>query len=391
MKKSAGRKHLGSLFVLFSIFLGLSACMPLEREANNQTNEKAKILSEDTPINLPEHISYQVSDHISVDAQISYPKSHKDYTLDRILLKRQLFQLKDIVKIWGDCNQSKWTGKQKVSDVTLENGEKTYQYYAKYKKDQEFIGNSVYFLYNSHDLEKGTALIGQANYRTVNGLSFATNTNLDFKTIDEAEKDIKSKIKQFGINDILEDRIQYTVTLQGLKKAAAARGDSYKDYMESCDLNNITLEKNDEMYQFIYRQGFKEIPFMPYPVSSAETENIYSDIESGIYVLYGQKGISFFQASNMYDFHGTKGTETILAPGKLLDIFCSDQEKNLINQHLIVKEIKIAYLPKLKDRNQLLFEATPVWCFVYEMEQKDTDEPYIDVAIYDALNGRKCE
>lgn len=391
MRKGLVKSGLVSAAMLFTI-TGLSGCMSLEDDKNRETSDVSQVLYEDTPENLPEHIAYKVTDDISVDAEIHFPDSYKQYAIPNIQLRRHLFEVKDVVDQWGNyCNET-WKGKEKVSDDLLENGEPLQSLNATYANGGRCHTRSSYFSYCGNYLEKGISLIGQPNYQTRNGLEYATNEDLSFATVQEAEQQIRDMMENLGIQNVLEERTQYTATMEGLQKAADAYGDQYQSYMsDTCGVENTKIEKKDELYQFIFSQGYDGIPYLEYPVAEEESGTIYSYSYGNIDVWYGQKGIDFFETMGVFDFVKKEETaQTLLAPGKILDLFFDEKQQQLDNEKLKVIAIKLEYLPKLKDGQTLLFEAVPVWCILYEETPEDFDTA-VRCAVYEAVDGRECE
>ena len=121
-----------------------------------------------------------------------------------------------------------------------------------------------------------------------------------------------------------------------------------------------------------------------------ETGSIWSSLCSDINVRYGENGIDRMDVGNIYEYIEDGEKVKILEPGKVLDQFLTDKERDLNVNSVSIKYIAIEYLPYVEDGKQMVFKAVPVWKIAYEEIREGMDSANTLVAFYNGQTGRKC-
>lgn len=385
------KRKIISICLSITFIFCLSGCMELEESREQVVMDDAtKCLYEETAEGLPEHLTAQLSDKVELDADIIYPEQFSNYEISEIQLKRHIFQVEDVANVFSKYMNSKWEGEIKESEDLLENGKTVQRLNAKYENGADCFAKSFCLWFDGNFLEKGSSLIGYDDYLTQQGLEYATQEDLDFKSVADAEKDIRSVLDELGIPDVMDTYMEYTATEEGLKKAASSYGSDLADYLVGLEIENVKVEKNDEMYQFVFRQGKHGIAYTGDAVLGEETGSIWSSLCSDINVRYGENGIDRMDVGNIYEYIEDGEKVKILEPGKVLDQFLTDKERDLNVNSVSIKYIAIEYLPYVEDGKQMVFKAVPVWKIAYEEIREGMDSANTLVAFYNGQTGRKC-
>lgn len=154
------RKRLHSILCLTSVCLIAialgGACAPLEKESTQpeSNGQNAIAVYEGVmPNELPEHITAELKEGVTIDATLDVSKELTDYRLKKVVLTRHIFEGKNEVERFlaeqGNLVVKERRSSQK-EDEHLENG-KAMEVYTAELEDGWVQCRDLYFIFSHHD------------------------------------------------------------------------------------------------------------------------------------------------------------------------------------------------------------------------------------------------
>lgn len=374
----------------------LSGCMSVtkgEQEKNSSWESQIEALKNDAPGKEGGRIEGQASEEITFQAEVKIPSDMQEYKVTKLRMKRHRYDRERVKKAWEEyCKGQKVIKEHNRSDTDeyLENGEEEQSYEMEFADGTSvMIRDSRILVSNGEKTDKRNALISLSEYGNSFGLEYASQRDLDFISVKEADKIIRDLYKKCGIDNILEYKEYYTAGIEELEKAKEALGEEYEKWTAP-ELKNPEVTKEDEMYWFAYYQGYEEIPFVTYSMKEEETKSgITSGVEHNLHVCYGRDGIVNFDGVPSYKVEQCLEKEDILSLGEISDLFVQEKNKDILTVDLRVNGIELAYLPVLVDGSNFIYETVPLWCVLYERYDETFKHDVEEYVIYDARDGRR--
>lgn len=392
MKK---RKH-WSIVCICMVICVITSCKSVEKERTTvDTWDKILLeLKEQTPDEVEKELKQKVSNKISLDAEIMIPDTVKEYMVSDITVTRHLLDYEFIAEYWKSYLDELEIEEEVsgIADESIEDDRKLNVHNVVYKNGSYITSREHYFSMAREDiLKKRTAIIAPLGYEDDRGLEYATKEDLDFKTIEEVDKELREMLTTFGVTNLVRENICYTASVENLKKAAEAQGEEYTNQMELIGLTDTSITKEDEMYWLEYLQGYNEIPFIRYTVEESVTGTFWGKVSNSIYVCYGAEGIASITSGNFYDFKEEKEEKEIWSVGAVLEKFIEQKESDLKTKKVKVTSVELSYLPIVSQGDKLEFDCVPVWAVAYKERTKENSLYTENVVIYDARDGKIYE
>ena len=390
-----------SLLVILSIICLLAGCMSVEVSQNDLTGMDSVLeqLSAEEPGKLPEHISETLEEDIIVDADVCYAQSLEEYKVNTFTLKRHLFDVDQVVEFWKNYEGEKTVveGEKTVANDVLEDGKERMAWNVVYSDGTECSTREMHFFYRNEYLEKDHNVIMYASELDTRNLKYTSKKDLDFKSMESVEEEAKSIVNRFGITDIMEPCVKYSVSMEDLQNVFDSYGDQISNKMKEWGFEeeDKIIDQNDEMYRFAFYQGYYGIPLIQYPVAGENTGTFYSEFIDPIALSYGRQGMASFSVGHVYDFHEEKDKIDILLLSQIFEKFYNKIKMSDLRgpeHRFIIKKISLQYLPKVENPEELLFRVTPVWCVQYVLEETQNGREAANRAVvYDAVTGAEYE
>ena len=375
------------------IICTLAGCKSVEKERTTADTweETLTCLKEEAPEQLGKQLKTKVSDKISIDAPIMIPNTMKEYMVSDITVTRHMFDYEFVAEYWKSCLKELEIEEEvsRTSDDLLEDGSNPKLHNVVYKDGSYISSREHTFSMSREDmLEKRSAIIAPLGLGSNYGLEYATQEDLDFKTIEEADKELREMLETFGVTNLVEENICYAASVENLKKAADAQEEECTHRMKVMEITDTSISKEDEMYWFEYMQGYNEIPFVRYGVEESVTGSFWGRIEDGICICYGAGGIASIEAGNFYDFKEAKEEKEIWTVGAILEKFVKQKESDLNAKKVKVTSIELSYLPIVSNEEKMEFDCVPVWAVVYKEWNEESSLESESVVIYSARDGK---
>lgn len=374
--------------------LFLTGCDPMNPEIADDlalTESNLEPIAKSSPQQLNHHIKVELTDYISVDAELYGLTQLEQYKVPDIIVREHHFELEkvfdklcDVVGVKRDDNVKI----EKGSD-TLVNGESvecisqdfpngmlavltTYIMLSKEwnSKLDYMIETHPTIFYNKYDLK-------------------TMDQELSFARIEDCEQQARSLCEEFGI-DILQERTCYSYSVDLLNQIK----NNIENYEEIAESNSFDpeVEKKDEMYIFEFMQGYNEIPIL----SNDVNDEIADVCVPGCYcdVAYTVDGLKSFNTGQIYDVLDVDEEHEILSLDKILKIYREDMQKKYGNKDIVVGEIGLNYRLNLKDKDKVEMVGTPVWYIVYECMIENSGGYEYNAqkkCVYDAVTGENYD
>lgn len=226
-----------------------------------------------------------------------------------------------------------------------------------------------YFVYVSN------AFRIQQSYSDYNADKYSLDTDLKFKTRQEAFDDIKGKLNNMGIS-VGEEYSCYALDYETMKEeeyATDINGD------EATDTYKGEWTEDDDAYYFLINQEYEDIPlyhvfYDAFPLAIEEN--------SPIQVLYNKDGIQFLQIERMFNINKLSGTYELKSFDDVAEVIQNKYGMLLGNSTYEVTTAKMYYMADKQADDQ--YRVIPVWIF-------NTVEESTGKVLQDIVNAETLE
>ena len=389
--------------ILLCCMVLLSGCKPLHAEVEVEDVWASLLASlrEREPNKVDEHITCQVSDKFSIDADVILPDEMETYEAGKLTMHRHLFEESDrerLAKIlaeecgWTDPDM--WKLKVRQSDDVLENGKnETISNNIKEMNGGIFIRDTIlsaedYDFYAQY-WGWGLGLYGDTvGPEDENYMAWMLETEeLDFATAEETEKKAQALMEKVGVEASC-DSIVYSCTQEAVQRAA---DEVIAFWHEEAGLLDYpvepVVEKEDEAYVVQLQQGAEGIPLFPYEMSVNVTKAKWIT-GSQSYAVYSAEGLKAFELRTVYDIASVGEKQAIIPLADILEQYYKKQEVNSVIKEKVVR-IQLYYLAVCTDGETLEFEGTPIWCIMSDVTSPANSMEYRQTTVYDAYTGEE--
>jgi|GEM_PF-1900993 len=339
------------------LFLLLSAC-------SNETDDPAKSPShsatDDIGLNTPnnennntqQHLQRQLSERVSVDAQViipnitSLPTVDVDLvTFDSDVIRNALFDPASIV-----TEEVVYAGSLGITQL-IDDSDFFCSYWT-YDKDsvlRSHTGSQEYIFYLFRWQERYT-----------NTELFSTELELGFASRDFVINEILNAVKSLGIGtSSLGEPLIYSLDHETL----ATENMRKRDDGEFEGYRNFTFKENwtdeDDYYFILWEFEAQEISI----VSEEMRLLLNDDIVRGskIAALYSQRGIEYLEITNAFTETSTGSASQIISLEDAMSAMVAKFESIISTNRYVITDIKLKYIPEFKDRSRTSQQLIPVW------------------------------
>ncbi len=366
-------------------------------------NEEINKLKSYKPADLPEHINIDVSNSILIDADISVSRDLDEYQVLGLKLKLHLFDVdNDLDKVLKLMGNPKVVKREKgESEETLPDEKTKLRSNAAYLNETSFVQiRDSRVMICALDNTPYTVSSGVSGYYNnlfsipddIAGTLYKEDKELGFMKVEQAKKDAEKFFEKVGADNICnlkcfscdKESIQEEVndSLADMKNAG-------RDESEIPQIDKVTTK--DEGYYIVAQQGYNGVPYLPVQadLSISNTFTIYG---TRMELLLTENGIidatidDLFQAEE----HGQK--YEIVSVGDILETFIELHNDETSTVKSIVKNVGLYYLPVLKDKENMCFNAYPVYCVIYDLPSAD-NAGFVtrEFNIFDAVTGERIQ
>ena len=388
--------------ILLCCMILLSGCKPLhaEIEVEDAWTSLLESLKKIAPNKVDDHITCQITDKFSIDADVILPDEMETYEAGKLVMYRHLFEESDrerlaklLAEECGWTDPDIWKLKIRESDDVLENGENE-MISTSVKEGNGYIGirdttlsatdYDFYAQYWGWGLGLYNDTVGPEDE---NYMAWMLETEeLDFATAEETEKKAQALMQKVGVEADC-DSIVYSCTQEAVQRAA----DEVIAYYEEVGLSDYpaepVVEKEDEAYVVQLQQGAEGIPLFPYEMSTNVTKTI-GVTGSRSYAVYSADGLEDFELRSVYDIASIGEKQTIIPLADILEQYYKQKEADLVVKEKVVR-IQLYYLAVCIDGDTLKFEGTPVWCIMSDVLSSGSPTEHRKTTVYDAYTGEE--
>ena len=389
--------------VLLCCMVLLSGCKALhtEVEVEDAWTSLLASLKETAPNKVDEHITCQISDKFSIDADVILPDEMETYEAGKLTMYRHLFEESDrerlsklLAEECGWTDPDIWELETRQSDDVLENGEFQTVSVSKEKENGNIRVRDTSLSAENYEFYAqywrwGLGLYGDTvGTQDSDYMAWMLETEeLDFATAEEIEQKAKDLTKKVGVETAC-DSIVYNCRQEEIQRAA----DEIIAYYEKIGLLDHgvepVVEKEDEAYVVQLQQGEGGIPLFPYELSRNVTKGVYITGSQG-YAVYSANGLEAFNLHSVYDIASVGEKQAVISLGDILEQHYKKQEVNSTAKEKIVR-IQLYYLAVCVNGDTLEFEGIPVWCIMSDVLSSDgSGREERKTVVYDAYTGEE--
>lgn len=387
-----GIKNKTYLAGIMAGLLLLSGCNPMSREVV-QEDGWAEVLDElktGTPDQIESHITADVSESLTIDADISGIDGLNAYELENIKMERHLFKsnkeeiLQLVLEEMPIVNPTEPAERQ--TDYYLENGEEEISLGVDSEEEVGFVQVRDSYMVGTTEeywqLYEGLNAFDVYTYKGYRELSdpalaghfgeLESDRDLEFLSLEEAEQYLVEFLKKTGVEMDCNIKI-FSASEEVLQKIAEE---------EEADLS---FQKENEAYWILFPQSYKGVPFISATVPASVSNSSYG-VHQDNYLLLTEKGILDFGVRNVFDIDGTESPQPIISVGEVLEKVVQRHEqtaKENVKERVV--EVELCYLPVWDGGTSMSFTAKPVW-YVRSVVIEDNWEG-VSETIYDAVTG----
>ena len=400
-----------SFICICTLLVSLAACAPMnpvEKETAqtqqggaSHTDWKTEIneLKKPNPADLPEHLTLEVSEYFQIDTDFAVSHELENYQVSELEIKQHLFDLdKDFDKLLHLAGNPVIKEKSSlVSDELLPDGSETKVEHARLDNDNFIQLRDGRFLICRY-LDTVYSTIGvpspysgeNSSEEDICGDVFKEGEELSFMPASDARQQIGELLEGMGIDHFPEMK-SYACTQKELQEQV----DQTIEYWQLTgrDQNEIdamiqTVKPEDEGYCIVAEQGYQGIPYYSLGVGESVV-NFSGMLGTQLDFLVTPQGILSGEAAGLYDFVEAKEAEDILSAGEILDTFITLHNDTTGKSRIKVTHTGLAYLPVLKDKKKMLFDAVPIYYVIYGQSNEGAESMRRNVNLFDARTGEQ--
>lgn len=391
-----GRKNC-AVIMLTSACLVLTACAPTEFPEQNGTENQDRMESfveqelaefgKDDIEKIPDHLTYQVDDLLTVDADIrlwglsewklsDWYATEKNYTESEEEANRLI---KEIMQGMGWTYDSK-----RVECSEYSSGGKRYDVEISDKDERvSIIPDSVFATNASGYISMGQSVFSPCYGPVVDRELYKTGRELEFGTIKESEKKAADFLKKLGFQ-VSETADCYTLDEKNKRWL-------WDHDMEKQENHTPEDEENKNFsYLFLFYQDYFGIPVIRGGADEKITNDEYFE-PNQCEVNIDKDGIAWLDTTPAYVSEKMGTEQEILRPADIIEKQVEMMKSKEGTGEMKLSEVSLEYLP-VYDKETELYHMCPVWACYYSQVvtylaevSYDSDEAYM--AIYDAYTG----
>ena len=370
LKKSATRKRIIALLIVFSIILtavfGVITVNSIVKKNKNVFD------------NVPSAIK-TTSANVEFNAKVIVPDIKGDIykynsttiALDNAEKYKKLLKSKNITD--EQINPDDDFDTLKVHYLTTDKSEElsygaTYLDYNTEFARGVFSGLHPYFSYN---------LYASDGYYNLD--KFSSNKNYDYCSQDEADRIIRKTIKDYGI-ELYEESNAYSIENETLtaeaNRIAKITGDK--------TISAFQWTQDDNCYYFLYNQVIDGIPVCE--IAHGDTDKITATNAINISALYSKNGIEMLNLDSIQNPDiSTKQKVDVINLDTAVDAVKTKYANVTLNSLIIIDEIRFCYIPIRPVANEWFFELKLAW--IFKENHCDEEDIYTNYIIIDAETG----
>lgn len=334
------------LLVIFGISILLCGC-------NKNTNEIASF-------EISKHLTESIDENIMVDAEVIFPENIQS-EVDVLEIEPKKLNAQEIVdKLYPDAvllNEEKGIYKNGDSYINISNGNYFYD-----DKEQQIYSR---FFTNQEEL------------------LFPRSTNLETLNMDEALENAKQYLALIGIENIELD--EYYVLSKQFLEEKYIKAQEDENWEKDVEAGREVFKENwkDEKgaYIFVFSVIEHDLPIVRGMYVTKDNEYIEGTSNT---ICCSEDGIAFVEAIKNYNVKSLSGKKKIAGMNVILKGLEQKFSNLIIEEPLIVNEIRLAYqAQKQKDSLYLV----PVWEVEYMQQIEGTSEK--GTIYFDVENGKE--
>lgn len=265
--------------------------------------------------------------------------------------------------------------------------------------ENKLIYNPSSFVYSGRLEEIGIEVLFRDGSLKNSDL-FLTGKDLDFATIDEADKEIQKLLDKLGL-EYVNDPVCYTMDVDTMSSEIDRIYEMNYGNIEDTDDEFFIEEKRivtkeDEFYIFYYPVAVDGMPVSNQANGVDGDGSLVGGTE--IKVCYGRKGIDTVDIYYQTDTTEKSEPEQIIPLEEIMKSVEEKYDSLILEGDYLINDIKLEYILQPINNKENMYNIVPVWRFMIEHEfdlskgdGSDTVEHFKDSysIIFDAITGEE--
>lgn len=367
--------HVRSLLGVAMILLSCTACNPTEADIQSSVQWEIELANLDgrTVTELPDRLDAEISDKLSVHAEIRIPEEKGNNEAAELVVKRHVYSdreaeqnLEKLLAIHPDAGQNALQEAEEYQSQEGEDGIERKNYDVELGEYSGVYSGAFGCSFTTKQSESLQCVTIGGFHPESYQFCYAQKQELGFGTWEEAWKQTASLVENLGVDSIVDMQC-YTLDLTTLQEKLAERHEQEADYYFIYSAQKAEYTSEDEAYLFEFNQGYDGIPFCRFQLMDAlKKQDLGYGLWSDCSAIYSAAGLSDLWVSNLMDIQQIGKPERIVPLSDILEQSIPALSRLATGETRIeVKEIDLCYLPVLKDASKMEFCAIPVWVVAY--------------------------
>lgn len=402
------------IMFLCTVALGfsLAACAPMDPVEKEHTQvqqngsgsadwkKEIEELKKMKPAELPEHLTLMVSENFQIDADFEISDELESYQVPDLEIRLHLFHMDEdfdkLLQLAGITQTGEITSKK--TDESLPNGQVGNMKHLQMEhKNWIQLRDSRFMINRYQDTVYRTIGVPSVYTRWESprgelcGSVFEEGKELSFLSVSDAKKQVDALLEGMGVEHFPEMK-SYACTQEALQEQMdQIIEESRLSGREQSEIDAMvqTVTPADEGYCIEAEQGYHGIPYYIEPVDPSVT-NYPEMLGTKLTFLVTEKGIINANVMDLYDCMNIKEDEDILPAGEMLDTFIGLHNDTIGQTPVTVKHMGLAYLPVMKDKKNMVFNAVPVYYVLYDQYgEVSSDFAIRECGLFDARTGEQ--
>ncbi len=372
-----------NVFILITL---LSACgQGVDNNSDFRASSNTENFTAVSEAKIPKKVQKDLGTNLSVDATIEGPTI---LPLEVEVIPAKIMDLKNQQEVMTLFSPNQILNKIREDNFKYRDGQIGTQEYFKSK-------NGDFFNWGGKSLNCSKTLIydiQEAFSPEPTAQKLYPSKDLPFMTQKEAEQKARNFLSLLGVtagNDVHVFSLDYQAMQNEQTKHQKEVASAGMPTSKQRPVRKWTLA--DDCYVFQFQIELNGIPVAGQlqfgnPKGQTQTQG------TTLLMYYGEQGVVNAQISNVYKASG--GATEKAAPLNLDQALIKLNDKFddvIMNSPIMVTDIKLSYVPKLKAANQEIYFLTPAWIFSLSQYSKDIEGNVKTMVIINALTGEEME
>jgi hypothetical protein len=258
-----------------------------------------------------------------------------------------------------------------------------------------YVENGISLRYQGHNFQYYKNVLHTIKTDKYYNLNNFTNNDLQFKTRDNATKDVSSIIESLGISSVTISNM-YSLdykTLQKQEEYLKTKSDLSTNLKDPQITWKGNWTVNDDCYYMNFRYTIKGIPIVSINHGSIDNNTYISG--SIINAYYSENGLLYLDINHKYKIISTEKTnQNLITINEALDILKKKYQDIILTDPTNITKAELCYVPTFKDKSHEAYYLVPAWCFSLSQNMTSsknvTSQTIVDTnVIINAIDGNE--